>query len=119
MSLDLQRQFDIPLTRGYYYTIPDSVTGRLTGQDYVYFDILDIDPRDYVVIVEGYNGTFRSVGPLFEQTRLPHVQLASDAMLLVVPKSLSLPTFAGVVQRGKRYRLSLGNLRYKNMFLLK
>ena len=58
------RQFDIPLTTQYHYSIPTNVKGRITADDFVYFSISDINPYDYDVAIQSFSGDFRIVGPL-------------------------------------------------------
>jgi len=118
MSLEVTRQFDIPYTTGFVFTIPDHVKGRLTKDEYVFFNILDIDPRNYQLVVESFNGDLRRVGPLQEKMRLPHVRFTNDAFLLISPTKSILPTFIGILERGKKYTISLRNNTHKQFILL-
>lgn len=119
MTLAITRQFDIPLSTGFNFIIPDNVAGRLTAEDYITFDILDIDKRKYSVVTESYNGTLLRVCPLEEKIRLPFTRFSPDALLLIVPDNATLPVFYGVVKRGRHYIISTFNTRYKNGYLLR
>ncbi len=118
LPMDNQRQFDIPLTTQFHYSIPTSQKGRLTNEDYVYFDIFDLNPVDYTVAVEGYNGNIRNVDNLREKVQLPHVRFGSDAFIMLLPNNNTLPVFIGILKRGKRYKVSVYNKTYKGHFLL-
>jgi hypothetical protein len=110
----LQRQFDIPLTDPYFFSLPADAPGRTTADDYIYFDFCSIVPYMYDVVVESANGDFLKVCELQAAVKMPHVHFNKGSLVLVVPKSdMTLPRFVGTMQRGKRYHLytSIKNVR--------
>ena len=100
----MNRQFDIPLTRQHHYVIPTDVKGRLTQEDYVFFIFEEpLDLKRYSVVIDTYGGDPRIVSPLSDKVKLPHVQIPSDSFIFLLPDSVSLPKYIGIVERGKRY----------------
>lgn len=117
------RQYDIPLTTQYHYSIPTSVKGRITTQDFLYFSFqCNLNPDAYDVCCESFSGELRKIGSLAEAVRLPHVHIAPESLLWLLPKTNpSLPSFVGTVERGKTYIVStvqpvIGSI---NCFLLR
>jgi hypothetical protein len=101
------RQYDIPLANPQFYTIPDIAPGRIMTDDFVFFYWkANIDPSRYTVVVESLDiagTTFRSIGPLKEQMKLPFVQFGPYAKIGVIPDSQMLPNFSAILARGATY----------------
>lgn len=104
-----RRQFDIPLTDPYFYTLPANAPGRTTTDDYIYFDFCRLlNPADYDVVTENASGDFLKVCELEAAVKIPHVHYIKGALLLVIPKrDPTLPKFVGTIQRGKKYSLQM------------
>lgn len=115
-----RRQFDIPLTTQYHFITPVDVNGRLTTEDYIFFNqFQNINFKDYDVLVESFNGAFKKLGELADVMRLPHVHFVNTALVLVVPKTDSRkPKFVGTIQRGKKYNFGLNHLTTHGFYLL-
>jgi hypothetical protein len=106
--------------------IPTYVDGRETAEDFIFFSyqLTEIDPRNYEVVVQyGTDKTVR-LGSLFNPTapynishseiKLPSVRFGNEDFVLVIPRhkeDVCLPKFIGVVRRGYTYELSVFNTR--------
>ena len=114
-----KRQFDIPLTTGYHYSIPRDVKGRETKEDFIQF-IIDnnIDKNDYYVCVQSTVGSIRSIDILKSIVRLPHVIFAEDNFILLLSNS-NKPPFIGTIKRGRTYIVSYNNLQKNGYYILK
>ena len=113
------RQFDIPLTTQYHFITPTDVPGRITTEDFLFFEN---NPRvnffDYDVVVESYNGKFKRLGRLNSSVQLPHTHFLNDALIVVVPRTdATKPRFVGTVQRGKVYLFGFNEV--NGIYLLK
>lgn len=114
-----RRQFDIPLTTQFHFSIPSDVKGRITQEDFVYFTYPeDVDPTRYSVVVDTFSGDHRQVAPLSEKVKLPHVHIPYEAFIMVLPDDPSLPKFIGTTIRGKRYTLSRNSIKKKGFNIL-
>lgn len=115
----MNRQFDIPLSTQFHFSIPTDVKGRLTQEDYVFFNYPnDVDPTRYTVVIDTFGGDPRQVGRLSEKVRLPHVHIPYDAFIMVLPDDISLPKFIGTAIRGRRYTLSKDSMKKKGFNIL-
>lgn len=108
----MNRQFEIPLTTQYYFSIPATVKGRITTEDFISFDFDESFPNDnYDVVVQGYDGKFKIVGSLEKTVILPHVRLPYESTLLVLHRTdPTKPKYIGTVKRGKTYSIAQDNL---------
>lgn len=115
------RQYDIPLTTQYHYSIPSDVPGRTTSQDFVYFNYNGVipDPHNYIVSFQSYSGEFLGVAPLSQTVKLPHVHISPDSMIMLLPNSLGLPRFIGTVQRGKTYEVTMNSGQRAGCYIMK
>lgn len=126
MTNPLNRQNDFPIsTQSSYIDLPNNTKGKLTKDDYVYFtwsSEFEKNKDHYYVVLETLayqdNLRFRSIGKLTQAVKLPMVILGED-LLLLLPDSTELPSYSGVIKRGKSYHIS-NNHRYKgkNIYLL-
>ena len=113
------RQFDIPLTTQFYFTLPSDVKGRITQEDFLYFSWdQEINPSNYDVVLETLQTDFKIIGPLSSIVKLPHVQISNDALFIILPKYSHLPKFIGSPMRGKKYHLTTKSQLYNNFYLL-
>jgi hypothetical protein len=114
------REFDIPLTTQYHFITPTEVKGRLTTEDYIFFNPqIQINLSNYDVILESFNGSFKKIGTLSETMKLPHVHFVNDALILIVPKfDVSLPKFVGTIQRGKTYNITFKHISDNGYYIL-
>ena len=114
------RQFDIPLTTQYHFVIPSDVKGRITTEDFVFFEYPnEIDPTRYTVVLDTFGGDQREVAPLSKKVKLPHVHIPYEAFILILPDDVSLPKFIGTAVRGNRYILSPQSYQKKGYHILK
>jgi hypothetical protein len=115
-----RRQLDIPLTSQYHFIIPTDVDGRLTTEDFIFFNLCcDIALNDYDVVIESFNGTFKKLGALKNIVRLPHVHFVDNSLLMVLPRNdTSKPKFVGTVRRGNQYNLLTNHLSKYGFYLL-
>lgn len=115
------RNLDIPLTTQHHFIVPNSVKGRLTTEDYLFFvKDFNINFKDYDVLVESFNGSFKTIGELSDTMKLPHVHFVNSALLMIVPKTDDAkPKFVGTIQRGRRYIISLAHITKHGFYLLK
>ena len=101
------QQADILLTSGKYYTLPKTLPGRVTTEDFVYFVWpSDFKPQLYTVAVESNDtlgATWRSIGPLMKNVELPHVYFGSNAKIALVPSRGDLPRYVSYLDRGNTY----------------
>jgi hypothetical protein len=115
-----RRQLDIPLTTQYHFIIPSDVKGRVTTEDFIFFNPTNnILFDDYDVIVESFNGSFKKIGELSNMMKLPHVLFSDISLVLVLPKTdRNKPRFMGIIQRGKIYNLFMNHLTDHGFYLL-
>lgn len=118
MSIEIDRQMDIPYTNPFNFIIPNSVKGKLTTDDYIFFNIQDIDPRKYNLALESWNGVIRTVGPLERKMRLPNTKFTKYSFVLLLPVEDKLPSFVSILERGHRYDVSLYSRKYKGYFIM-
>jgi len=101
------RQLDITYSNGFFFTIPPYTKGRIEADDFIFFHWgKNIDPDDYVVVVESLDtasDTYRSIGKLSEQVKLPFVQYSPYAKLLLLPHRENMPKFISNLSRGTTY----------------
>ena len=101
------RQLDILATRADWFTLPRYLPGRLTGEDFVFFNWPTGFPIDrYTIAVEVLDTagpTYRSIGKLQKSVELPHVQYGWHGRIGVLPDTLDLPMFEAENIRGSTY----------------
>uniref|UniRef100_A0A6C0JTJ9 Uncharacterized protein n=1 Tax=viral metagenome TaxID=1070528 RepID=A0A6C0JTJ9_9ZZZZ len=114
------RQFDIPLTPQHVYSIPTTVKGRLTAEDYIYFQTDGtVDLPNYTMAVQTYQGDIRNVGVISDKILLPHVRFPDSSMFLLLTTSQFKPKFMGTLERGKTYFVSLRNAFSNTFYVLR
>jgi hypothetical protein len=113
------RQLDIIAHNPQFGTLPAWLPGRTTAEDFVYFHWPpNINPLGYTVVVESIDnagGTYRSIGKLDKQVKLPAVKLAPHSLLGVLPLFGNQPAFYSELIKGGTYVLPhvTRNGRYK------
>ena len=120
-----ERQFDIPLSNQLFFVLPNDVKGKLSADDFVYFnyDEFNIHPHNYDIAVQSYSGQVLKFTQLGRRVQLPHVLYAQDTTLYVVPKTnRQLPTYIGTLKRGHSYTLNpidkITNTTHPNLYLM-
>src|SRR5207253_3546602 len=104
------QQLDINIYGANYGSLPKTLPGRVTNEDFVHFLFhSNINPADYIVVIESMDTSgpqFRSMGPLMEHVELPPVHFPWEGKIQVIPKhNAHLPRFVSNINRGSTYHI--------------
>jgi hypothetical protein len=92
-----------------FLSIPKYVHGRLTGEDFLYFNWCEqLAPhvKDYTVVISTLSPIevpFKGIGKLAQAVELPPILLPSPGRVGVIPNSPHLPSFEADLVIGSSY----------------